>query len=133
MKLFTLKRIADIDSGMFGVLLMEQYPFCVTGERKWLNNKPNESCIPKGEYTCKRVQSPKFGNTFEVQGVSGRDDILFHKGNNPLVDSHGCIILGSSFDLINGSLAVANSGTAFTKFMNALQGEDEFKLVIVEV
>lgn len=131
-----LKRMTknvDSSDGTFGVLWHEgMLPFCVTLERKWLNNKKGESCIPSGEYLCKRVTSPKFGNTFEVTGVQGRSEILFHKGNID-EDSHGCIIVGEQFGELKNKTAVLASGLAFDEFMLRLNGTMEFKLIIEEV
>ncbi len=101
----------------------------MTLERRWLNNKPDESCIPVGEYLCKRYSSPKYSNTFEVTGVTGRTGILLHKGNL-LGDSHGCIILGESFERINGVTGIGMSGLAFEDFMKRLEGQSECKLVV---
>jgi len=134
MKNFTLSRVSyiDDDDTTFGVLLDEKTPFCLTLERPWLNNEVGKSCIPTGIYICSRVQSPKFGWTFEVTGVPGRTHILFHKGN--LVDdSHGCIILGEQYEPLNGQDGVLSSGKAFTEFMSRLKGIDTFRLTIAEV
>ena len=133
MKVLTLKRVALRTDGTFGVLLDEgNDPFCVTVERPWENNKPEISCIPKGEYTLKRVNSPRFGDTFEVTGVPGRSHILFHKAN-VYTDLKGCIGLGEQFEPLNGINAVLQSGVAFGEFMRRMVGRDEAKLVILEV
>lgn len=132
MRPFTLIRIADIKDGTFGVLLEDDTPFCVTIEREWLNNQRGISCIPVGEYVCKRVNSPKFGNTFEVMNVPNRTAILFHKGNID-ADSHGCIIVGEQFESLGGKTAVLASGKAFTEFLERTQNLIEFKLEIKEV
>lgn len=129
MKLFTLKRIADTENGTFGVLFDESEPFAVTVERRWLNNKKGESCIPNGEYVCKRIQSPKFGDTFEVTNVNGRDAILFHKGNLQ-DDSHGCILVGENFARLNGKTSIAASGEGFAEFKDRLKDQNDFKLII---
>ena len=80
MKHFKLKRVAYIADGTFGVLFDEEIPFCLTVEPEWKDNQEDISCIPTGYYLCKRVQSPKFGDTFEITGVPGRDHVLLHKG-----------------------------------------------------
>ena len=137
MKIFTLKRIATNDLfGTFGVLFDEVTPFCLTVERIWKDNKVNESCIPEGEYICKRYFSPKFGHTWIVTDVKGRSFILFHKGNI-YDDSHGCIVLGEYFNFFK-SLAheevnkdgLASSGEAFTEFTFRTRHCDEFKLIV---
>jgi len=130
MKHFQLIRITGIDDGTFGVVLDEKIPFCLTVERPWLNNKVGESCIPSGEYVCRRVQSPRFGDTFEVTKVSGRTAILFHKGNVE-DDSHGCIILGEQYESLNGKTAVFASGKAMNEFLQRTTGVQEFLFSIV--
>ena len=123
-----------------GVLLHKHQPFCVTLEREWLNNRRGESCIPIGHYHGVRCRtspdydfkdSPKFGDTFQVYGVDGRKNILFHKGNIE-EDTHGCIIVGESFGYLGGNQAVLSSGTAFEEFMEILEDEDEFHLAITD-
>ncbi len=105
-------------------------PFCLTLERKWVDNKVGESCILSGAYICQRVNSPKFGETFEVKNVPNRTAILFHKGNI-MDDSHGCIILGEQFEPLEGKNAVISSGKAFIEFIQRTQGINEFDLFIL--
>ena len=40
-----------------------------TLENPWLDNEPYVSCIPKGNYKCHRVDSPRYGDTFQVMNV----------------------------------------------------------------
>ena len=130
MKQLQLKRIANTNDGTFGVLLDEGVPFCLTVERPWLDNAVGKSCIPDGTYICRRVESPKFGWTFEVTDVEGRTHILFHKGNI-MDDSHGCIVVGERFEPFRGRLAaVMSSGDAFEEFMERLCKVQEFELTI---
>ena len=128
-KQFTIIRAPSMEDGTFGMMLDGAIPFCLTLEREWRNNEIGESCIPDGDYICKRVSSPKFGNTFEVTGVPYRSHILFHKGNIE-DDSHGCIILGEQFEPINGKNAILASGKAFQEFIERTKNIDEFKLSI---
>ena len=138
MKILTLKRISLHNLyGTFGIVFVESDPpFAVTLERQWMNNEKGKSCIPTGEYTCKRTFSPKFGSTFEVTGVTGRSAILFHKGNIE-DDSHGCILVGESFDPVikDGKLipyGITASGAGYRQFMDVFKSESEFKLVVKE-
>ena len=128
----TLKRIARDDYGTFGVLIRNNTPFAVTCEDLWRENAPNISCIPVGMYRCVRVQSPKFGNTFEITGVEGRTHILFHKGNTE-DDTHGCVLIGERFEVLNGKTAVLDSGSGFGEFMRLMEDVDSFPLHIMEV
>ena len=130
-KLFILKRIASTEFGMFGVFIDDtNIPFAVTLERQWNDNKSNISCIPHGKYLCKRVDSPHFGDTFEVANVTGRKHILFHKGNLD-DDSHGCILVGEQFEPLYGEPGIRASREGFEEFMSKLQTVDEFDLLIL--
>lgn len=123
-------RTASRKDGVFGTLAINNMPIAVTLERPWLDNRKGESCIPSGSYICRRVQSPKFGDTFEITNVAGRSYILFHTGNID-DDSHGCVILGESFNVWgDGSCSVASSRIAFTEFMQFLSEVDSFTLFI---
>lgn len=128
MKVLTLKRFTENPFGTFGVLYDDTF-ICATLERNWQDNKHDVSCIPIGEYTCKRITSPRFGDTFEVTNVPNRTEVLLHKGNF-MNDSHGCILLAAGFAWINNQLAISNCGDAWTWFHSHLKGENEFKLVI---
>jgi len=130
--MITIKRTAENEYGTFGVLLDGDLPFALTLERKWLNNQSNISCIPTGVYTCRRVDSPHFGDTFEVTGVPGRSHILFHKGNLD-DDSHGCILVGEEYDPVLGSYGIKASRDGFNEFMQRLRGSETFHLEIQEV
>lgn len=129
MKLFKLVRVSSIKDGTFGVLMDGDIPFAVTLEREWLNNQKGISCIPCDDYICKRINSPQFGNTFEVTNVPGRTLIEIHMGNI-LANTHGCIILGEQFEPLNGENAVLSSGPAFREFLKRTTGLDEFLLSI---
>jgi hypothetical protein len=131
--ILTLKRVSTPSSvrPTFGVLLREDgVPFAVTLERQWRNNAKGESCIPVATYAnCVRVDSPKFGDTFEVTGVPGRDKILFHKGNID-DDSHGCILVGEQFDPVKGEDGILASQDGFAEFLTLLKGIDTFTLIV---
>jgi len=125
MKEMQLHRLADTPDGIFGVLKDEGVPFCVTVEN-------NDYIYPDGDYICRRVNSPKYGNTFEVTNVKGRTHILIHWGNWE-DNSLGCTILGESFDPLrkkDGKMknGVAYSKKAFNEFISRTQGIDEFLL-----
>lgn len=126
-----ITRIASRADGSFSTLAINNLPIAVTVERPWLNNQKSVSCIPAGTYLAKRVLSPKFGDTFEITEVPGREHILFHKGNI-MEESHGCIILGEYFHTWNsGQCSVASSGDAFAEFMQRLTGINQFTVEIV--
>jgi hypothetical protein len=128
MRKYNLVRISEFGA-TFGVLLDDRIPLCLTLERIWMSNERGVSCIPDGAYVCKRVDSPKFGVTFEVMDVPGRTDILFHRGNLS-DDSHGCIVLGEEFGLLGNQRGILGSQKAFAEFLGRLKGQDTFNLDI---
>lgn len=129
MRHIQIKRVAYTIDGTFGVLLDGNTPFALTLEEVWLNNVRNISCIPKGEYICKRVNTPKHGEVFQVMDVPNRTAILFHKGNT-IEDTEGCILVGEQFEPINGKMAVIHSGKGYGEFMTRLKDESGFRLTI---
>jgi hypothetical protein len=113
------------------VLIQGTIPFAVTLERPWRDNRRNESCIPSGIYQCRKVNSPKFGPTFEVCDVPGRTAILFHKGNLQ-DDSHGCILIGEAFNPVTGRPGITASKEGFAEFLHLTGMTLEFQLEIIE-
>ena len=64
--------------------------------------------------------------TFEITGVKGHSDILFHWGSLNK-DSNGCELLGTS--LVKGDpWMVSGSRDMFASFMDQMQGIDSFPL-----
>ncbi len=126
-----LLRVGQSDKGTFGVLRYGDVPFAVTLERPWLDNQKSLSCIPSGSYSCHRVDSPKFGNTFEVQGVPNRAHILFHKLNT-INETQGCIGVGEEFAGSYDCPAIANSKHGFEEFLSLLYGRYQFDLLILD-
>lgn len=110
------------DEGTIGILKINKMVFCTTLEPPDLQNAKNTSNIPTGQYVCEFIRSPKFGNTYEVQGVPERSSILFHAGNTA-DHTKGCILLGQYPDKLRGNRAVMNSGNTFKKFMRSVDGQ----------
>lgn len=129
MKVLTLNRLKEKEGGTFGVLSDEHYYFCLTLEPYWKDNQTDISCIPKGEYVCRRHSSEKYGEVWKVCDVPNRTDILIHKGN---LANHtkGCILLGEEFGILCDLPAVLSSGRGYAEFTHVLRNENEFKLVI---
>lgn len=88
-------------------------------EPPWKNNQKNESCIPEGDYSAVRFDSPRYGHTLKLINVPDRSDIIFHTGNNAN-DTDGCILTGSGFADWNKSVAIVDSKTAFAEFQSWL-------------
>lgn len=127
--MLTLKRVSHTQTETFGVLLWSDVPFAVTLEDPWRENQPFVSCIPKGNYVCKRKISPKFGETFEITSVPGRSHVLFHAGNTHK-DTEGCVLLGKEFGPVNGLNGILEPKPAFDLFMAKLKGINQFNLII---
>ena len=137
MKVFSLKRVTDFskrDDGVISVFEDEGQAFCLGVENK-------DYLIDPGEYTCKRVQSPRFGDTFEICNVKGKTHVLFHWGNSE-EDSLACVILGEILDTIfskkegRKKIAILSSkttvGQGFLEFLARTRGLTEFKLLVME-
>ncbi len=127
-----LKRVEHTDKCTRGVLLHDDKIIAVTLENPWKDNTPNISCVPIEIYECRRTQSPRFGETFEVANVDGRTHILFHLGNVE-AQTRGCILLGEKFGDLNGEPAVLNSKATMAKLMEIMEGVDLFSLNVVNV
>jgi len=125
-----LKRVCNSDAGTFGVLIDNDIPICLTLELPYRGNQRNISCIPFGKYECKRKNSNRFGDTFEVKNVSGRTHILLHKGNT-IKDTSGCILLGNSYGFLGGVPAIYDSREAFNNFMLHMRDKNKFELEIL--
>ncbi len=137
MTMLVLKRIASNSEATQGVLIKDGIPLCLTLENPWLENRVRVSCIPGDtQYNCTKVDSPKFGHTWQVNEVRGRTHILFHKGNTA-ENTLGCILLGSYYgELYNSEQelynpAVLASKRAFEYFMGLMAGYDQFVLRIL--
>lgn len=126
-----LIRVGQSSRGTFGVIRRGQVPFVLTLERPWVNNEQSLSCIPAGRYRCRRIRSPKFGDTFEIMNVPNRTHVLFHWGNL-LEDTEGCILVGEEFSGTYDKPMIVASKRGFLELMQITDGEQEFDLNIVE-
>ena len=95
-------------------------------ERPWLNNAPNVSCIPVGNYDMGWRNSPRFGETWHVKDVQDRTYILIHAANFPK-DVQGCIGLGTG--LMGDRIAVSNSRKAVARF-EEITRDIEWRLIV---
>lgn len=121
-----LIRLSQLETCIIGQLSIDYNNF-VTLELPWRDNKKGESCIPIGTYTCRRVCSPKLGETFEICDVPDRSQILIHRGNY-YKDTRGCVLLGESVNI--GTESICDSKKAFQRFMKCLEGVEEFNLIV---
>lgn len=129
MRLLLIRKDTSQD-GTDGVLTLPSGFKINTLELPWLDNAKDISCIPFGIYQCKKIVSPRFGETFEVCDVPSREHILFHKGNK-LTDSKGCILLGSGRSIgVDGKDQLVGSASAFDRFKEEVFGYEEIELEI---
>ena len=132
-----LIRQTTSDNGTFGVLVFDDF-VCHTLELPWRNNEINVSCIPCGDYICKKRYSPNFKyDCYLLEDVPGRTWIQFHRGNwagdkskGKLSDVLGCILVGSKRAVIEEQLAIAESGKTLDELFFYTKHEP-FKLTIM--
>lgn len=136
-----ISRFKFTDQGTLGVVLDsngDSFLDLVTIELPWRNNRRMLSCIPRGSYTCSKVKSPRFGDSYQVTNVEGRSHVLFHHGNfagdtfkGYRADSNGCILLGMRHGNLQNQDAVLSSRMARTLFESTMEFQP-FKLIIRE-
>jgi Family of unknown function (DUF5675) len=78
-------------TGTNGKLFIDGVFVTNTIELPRLNNKPQYSCIPEGEYEIAHRYSKKHDWHLLVKKVPNRSLILIHPANNALVELKGCI------------------------------------------
>lgn len=122
-----LKRVSSTDEGTFGVLVINDRPFCVTCEDPWKGNAASMSCIPIGTYKCEKWNGTKYRDVWELRDVPGRSYILIHQGNT-IKDTQGCILIGKSFGDIDGVPAILESVATLEKLRKILP--DNFEIEI---
>lgn len=98
---------------------------CNTLELPNLNNLPQKSCIPEGEYEVVRHTSPSKGDCYSVKNVPNRQNILIHVGNYT-DDTLGCILVGTDV-----GMTIASSRKALTSLKKA--APTAFKLRIMSM
>ena len=135
---FALTRTECGPDGQFGRLSKDGTAFSIlTAERAYCDDDHEWSPkIPAGIYTC-ALGTHALSNgvpfqTYEITGVTGHSGLLFHTGNLPEVDSHGCVLLGLSRGKLYGRPDITDSRLAFTAFMSQAGGVPFFTLEVVD-
>lgn len=129
----------------------------VAGERfatlsqPWVKNPegpggmPARSCVPDGQYKLTPHDSQKHPGTYQLVNIGvgvfvdalpdsanagqyGRTTILLHPGNTT-ADTEGCILIATSFGMMNGHHAVVDSVKAFEKLRSILGRESHVLLI----
>lgn len=123
--------------GIFSELRDESGNFvAVTLDHAYSVENRIEPKIYPGKFTCKRGLHRLEGmtqdfETFEITGVEGHTNILFHTGNFNK-DSSGCLLLGTSFGQngAQGAKMILCSKVAFKQFIELQSGVDSFELTV---
>lgn len=127
-----ITRVEDNETqGTFSVLTLNGEAYCVTLEPPERENLAQKSCIPAGQYIARRVDSPKFGKTWEITNVPNRSAVLFH-GGNQVTDTLGCVLLAQYFGKLKGNRAVLNSGATFAQFLTDTTDYETLHVTISE-
>ncbi len=136
MKRATLLRLEHGFRETVGLFILDGEIICFMLEDPDQDNAPAISRIPEGRYTCNRVLSPQFGDTFEISDVPDREYIRFHWGNTHL-DTRGCPLTGSEVGWFEDGIpkirAVLESKKAFHRFMDCFEGEEHFELNVISI
>jgi Family of unknown function (DUF5675) len=136
MKLRLVRQSYEHD-GIFGTLYDDSSgAICVTLEHAYPAEDGTGGYAPKlqnGEYICvrgmHRLHDLKPFETFEIEGVKGHDNILFHAGNlND--DSNGCVLVGEKIEHFPKAWGITASRITFKKLMDKLQGLNTFTLIV---
>lgn len=124
-----IDRGPSTDQGTFGILYGPNGFTCKVCELPDRGNKTNISRIPAGRYKVIPYNSKRFGKVYLLKDVEGRTYILTHSGNLAgdvlkgfRTHSHGCILLGKYFGVLNGQRAVMCSRPVLRSFMNLMKG-----------
>jgi len=93
-----LVRLFEDGFGTVGLLVVkkgEDILRLTTLELPWRGNRQRQSCIPDGEYPCKRSTTGRFKG-YEVLNVPGRTNIEIHPFNMT-GETEGCIGVGEYY------------------------------------
>lgn len=133
---FTLTRLHYLKDGIFSKLVSEDQSLTFytvehayeTPEATW---RPK---IPPGQFRCVRGLHRLEGmtqdfQTFEITGVEGHVNLLFHVGNTNS-DSSGCVCVGKDLRLLAPPPMVTQSKESFARFMSTQDEVDEFILTV---
>ncbi len=124
--------------GIFGLLFDENgNKLASTLQHAYDSGLGNGSYLPKipdGVYKCirgnHRLEHMTYDfTTFEITGIKGHTNLLFHWGNFQR-DSSGCILLGSAMSNVNGVNMILHSRNTFDKFMKLQENVNQFLLTV---
>lgn len=132
MKTVHIERFAYTPWGTFGELRLDGWT-CLTCEPPWKDNQVGKSCIPEGVYGMVQMAGlRKPLAEWQLVNVPGRSAIEFHVGNS-MLDTEGCILLGSRPGWVDQHWAILDSRTAMTEFNRILRPEHEARLLVTRI
>ncbi len=135
----TLIRTDKREDGVFGILATSLDTVALTLEHSYdaqLGDGSYTAKLQPGTYRCVRGMHRLHNmtedfETFEITGVTGHTNILFHWGNfND--DSEGCVLLGRNripSTKGDGDM-ITSSRNTFNKFMDLQKNVSEFTLTV---
>ena len=133
MKTVILRQIDFRIDGIFGEFMTEELvEICKTLEHGYENSRGEiVSKIKPGVYICKLEWSDRFKmKLYELKDVPGHQEIKIHAAN---IDDQleGCVAPGLNYgEWTDGSRCVTQSKKALKKFMEAMGGDEQIKLVV---
>lgn len=111
-----------------GRLLVNGEAYCFTAERS--RDDKAHPCVPGGEYPIVMTFSPKYQRIMpRLLNVPGRDGILIHAGNDPVIDSEGCILVG--YDATDRG--VGRSRVCFNELYARLTEANKGQVITIEI
>lgn len=130
---YYLQRQSDDGNQTFGQLLDKDQSteLCYTIELPWKDNLPDVSCIPPGRYLFYNYLSPSKGKVWRTDSLApARVAIEIHAANwaRQLL---GCIAVGKTVDVINGTPGVTSSQNTLKMLQSILP--EQFYLEITGV
>lgn len=120
-KEIVIVRRAYMPDYTYGTLLFGEDSYH-TLELPWLDNHPDHSCIPPGEYGGIYHTKEDGAHCILLEGVNGRSLIEIHAGNT-VNNTKGCILVGRGASLSLSTCTVLESQDALNLLIRAI-GED---------
>ena len=116
-----LTRMETGPDGTIGALTINKRAYGFILEPRWKDNERNISCIPTGQYICKRYDSKSYNRPcLKILSVHGRSDISMHPGNT-IRDSKGCLLPGKETGYLEDRRAVLRSRIAMDEIMSEIR------------
>lgn len=123
-----LQRTVQNEEATYGVLILNNKPLCDTIERPWLDNHPQTSCIPPGEYEFETYHSPSKGvDVWLLKNVPNREYIEIHPANFAY-ELKGCIAPGQGYFRNKHLIGVGNSRPTFEFLKTVLPREGKITI-----